>query len=226
MDRDTEFIKYARSKSLETGCECTFVTGDATKLDFLDNFFDATTSHTVAEHIETSKFLSEQYRVLKTGGIFTVLSVRDHLSVNPEPWKTGSEEEKALWERVEPYFKDSDEKYGVAKYSINESELARQMTETGFHDVTINFIVKSAIPDNADIDPTLAKSIIETERQIVLDGVLIAQALAPGVLSDAEINRLNSLIDSRFDNRIRLYESGEKVWDISASFLMIARGIK
>src|SRR4030042_318386 len=56
LDRDTEFIKYAESKSLETDCPCTFIQGDATALDFPDNHFDATTSHTVLDHVGTLKF--------------------------------------------------------------------------------------------------------------------------------------------------------------------------
>ena len=226
MDRDTEFIRYAKIKCDELASECTFIQGDATALDFPDNHFDATSSHTVLEHVETSKFLSEQYRVLKDNGIFTVLSVIDHLSVGKEMWKAGSEEEKVLWEKVDPYFKDSDKKYKVARYSIDESDLARKMVKTGFQDVTINFMVIPLIPDNADNDTVLSKSIIETERQISLDGVLVAQDLALEVLSDVEIERLKLLINSRFNERIRLYDTGEKIWDISASVLMIARGIK
>jgi ubiquinone/menaquinone biosynthesis C-methylase UbiE len=226
VDRDTEFIRYAKMKSNELSHKCTFIQGDATNLNFPDNYFDATTSHTVLEHVETSKFLSEQYRVLKTSGVFTVLTVRDHLSVGKELSKAGSAEEKVLWDKVAPCFKDSDRKYDVAKYSVNESDLARKMVKTGFQDVTINFLVIHLIPDNADTDAVLAKSIIETERQIALGGVLVAQKLAPGVLSETEIEHLRFLINSRFDNRIHLYEKGEKSWDVSASVLMIARGIK
>ena len=150
----------------------------------------------------------------------------DHLPIGKEMWRADSEEEKAIWDKVDPYFKESDRKYKVAEYSIDESGLARQITETGFHDVTINYLVISLIPDNSDINPVLARSIIETGRQIALDGVLVVQALAPGVLSNAEIERLRLLINTRFDERIRLYDAGEKVWDISASVLMVARGIK
>ena len=226
LDRDSVFIEYATEKSRELNSKCSFVVGDATNLEFPDNSFDATTSHTVIEHVETTKFLTEQFRVLRAGGIFTVLSVRTGISINPESWKTSYEEEKALWDRVEPYFKASDQKYSVAKHSINETDLAKQMTEIGFHDISIHFMVQTNIPDNADVVPALAKAMIEADRQIALDGVVLVQALAPGVLSDTEMKRLEWLINSRFDQRIQLYETGQKIWDVSASVLMVARGYK
>lgn len=89
-----------------------------------------------------------------------------------------------------------------------------------------DFLVQTAIPDNADVNPTLAKAMIEANRQVVLDGVMLAQALAPQVLSDAEIERLKWLINSRFDQRTQLYEAGQKIWDVSASVIMVARVYK
>lgn len=226
LDRDSVFIEYATEKSRELNSKCSFIVGDVTNLEFPDNTFDATTSHTVIEHVETSVFLSEQYRVLKPGGIFTVLSVRTGIFTNPESWTKPSEEEKALWDRVEPYFKASDQKYGVMKYSVDETQLARQMMETSFKDISIRYLVETIIPDNSDVDFALGKAMIEADRQVALDAVVLAQALAPKILSETEVKHLYQLINHRFDTRIRFYESGKKVWDVSASVLMIARGYK
>ena len=226
LDRDSVFIKYAAEKSKELHSKCNFIIGDATNLQFPDNTFDVAASHTVIEHIEPTRFLSEQYRVLKPGGICTVLSVRTGISLNYDPWKNNPDEEKTLMQKVEPYFKASDQKYDVAKYAINETELPKKMMETGFHNISIHFLVLTAIPDSADVNAVLAKTIIEGGRQIALDAVEIAQAITAGVLSDAEIERLKWLINTRFDQRIRLYETGQKIWDVSASVIMVGRGIK
>ncbi len=226
IDRDSVFIDYATEKSRELDSKCSFTVGDALNLEFPDNTFDATTSHTVVEHVETTKFLAEQFRVLKAGGICTVLCVRSGISANPESWKTGTEEETAFWDKVGPSFKASDQKYGVAKYAINETELPKRMMEAGFHDISISFLVQTIIPDNADVDSTLAKAMIEAGRQIALDAVVLAQTSAPNVLSESEVTRLYQLINHRFDDRIRFYESGQKIWDVSASVLMIGRGYK
>lgn len=226
VDGDSAFIEYAIQKSREHDSNCSFLVGDVTKLAFSGNTFDATTSHTVVEHVETTRFLQEQFRILRTGGICTLLSVCTGINVNPEFWENGSEEERALWERVEPYFKGLHKKHGVARYAIHETELPKRMMDAGFHDVVLSFVVSPAIPDNADVHPSLAMAIIETGRQVALDAVVLAQTSVPCVLADTEIDRLKWLINARFDERIRIYETGEKLWDVSASVLMIARGQK
>lgn len=226
LDRDSAFIEYAIEKSRELDSKCDFIIGDATKLKFPDNTFEATISHTVIEHVETTKFLTEQYRVLSPGGILSELSVRTGIPANSEPWKNVSEEEKTFWDKLGPYFKASEQKYGVAGYSISETELPKRMMETGLRDISIDFLVQTVIPNNPDVSPTLTKAMIEANRQLALDGVILGQALAPNVLSNGEIERLRWLINSRFDQRIHLYESGEKVWDVSASVILIARGYK
>ena len=70
IDRDTEFIRFAR----ENVPNVTFIEGDATSLPFEDGTFDVTISNTVQEHVEPSAFFGEQFRVLKPGGVCLCLS--------------------------------------------------------------------------------------------------------------------------------------------------------
>ena len=72
IDRDTKFIEYARAHEPRV----TFLEGDALKLPFADGTFDVTISNTVSEHVEPSRFYTEQKRVLKEGGVCIVLSAR------------------------------------------------------------------------------------------------------------------------------------------------------
>jgi ubiquinone/menaquinone biosynthesis C-methylase UbiE len=59
--------KLAKEKGLENRFE--FVLGDASKLDFEDNFFDVIIMNDAMEHVdEPLKVLNECYRVLKKGG--------------------------------------------------------------------------------------------------------------------------------------------------------------
>lgn len=59
--------KLAKEKGLEDRFE--FVLGDASKLDFEDNFFDVIIMNDAMEHVdEPLKVLNECYRVLKKGG--------------------------------------------------------------------------------------------------------------------------------------------------------------
>jgi len=52
IDRDSEFIEYARKNEKDI----TFIEGDATNLPFDDNSFDVIISNTVSEHVEPSIF--------------------------------------------------------------------------------------------------------------------------------------------------------------------------
>lgn len=86
IDRDDNHINYARRKTSELGLDCKFAVCDAVSLPFDDNTFDLTFSHTVIEHVPPQLFLREQYRVLKPGGIITVMSTRHKLSLLPKNW--------------------------------------------------------------------------------------------------------------------------------------------
>ena len=59
IDRDSNFINFARAQATNIQ----YLEADATALPFEDDSFDVTISNTMAEHIEPSKFYSEQYRV-------------------------------------------------------------------------------------------------------------------------------------------------------------------
>jgi len=226
IDRDPVFIEYARNKSAALKSKCQFMVGDVTKLEFPDNTFDATTSHTVVEHVETDAFLREQYRVLKPGGIITVLSVRSQLPYHYESGKGIPVEEKAFRDKLEPYFKAVDKKYGVAQYAVTETELAQHMAKAGLKDISFDFLVQTIIPDNAGVSPALARAMIDAERQVDLDGVSLAKTIAPNILSEAEIERFTLLVNSRFDQRLQSYVAGQKIWDISVSLILVARGYK
>lgn len=96
LDKDCNFIEFAKEKSLEKGLDCMFIEGDAVNLPFQDNSFDACTSHTVIEHVETIQFLKEQYRVCLPGGVVSVISSRPEVAINPEGWEPQTGEEKSL----------------------------------------------------------------------------------------------------------------------------------
>ncbi|MDD5191288.1 MAG: class I SAM-dependent methyltransferase, partial [Dehalococcoidales bacterium] len=138
LDQDAAFIRFAVKKAAENHLNCDFVCGDATALQFPDVSFDATTSHTVIEHVPTEKFIREQYRVLKPGGIFTSLDVRSNLN-SSEPWDNPSPEEKVLREKFDPVTKETDRKFKVAAYSMNDTQLGKQLEQTGFKDINLKY---------------------------------------------------------------------------------------
>lgn len=227
LDRDAGHIRYATQKSSELAIDCSFVQGDALALPFADNTFDACTSHTVIEHVETGRFLREQLRVLVPGGVISVLSVRTRLNVYPENWWSDDPEEKALLDKAWEPSKDLDKENGIARYEMKESEFPRALENAGFTNVNVGFIaVTSYAPDNADVGHDLALAQINDNRLCALSSMEKALRRAPGALTDAERNRLAALVNARYDRRVVLYERGEKLWDIATSTVMAVTGVK
>lgn len=226
LDMDESFIEYARAKSLEKSLDCVFIQGDATRLPFRDNSFDACTSHTVIEHVPTVPFLAEQYRVCRPGGVVSVISSRTEAAINPENWRSPTVEEQELWNRVNNAAKECDKNYKVAAYSCPVSDIPRYMEETGFINVSVDFIAVTSAPDSAQYDIATRVEFIESNRQVALDAIIMTQNYAPGVWSESEVNKLRRLVNHRFDERIKALHEGKKIWDIAVSMLMITRGYK
>jgi len=227
LDRDTGHIEYAMAKSKELGIDCKFVVGDVLTLPFKDCSFDACTSHTVVEHVPTSRFISEQYRILKPGGVVSVQSVRTGLNIAPENWKPDDSEENELlnkaWEKAGNFDKENN----IGAYPISESELPAALEKAGFRNVSVNFIapVRYA-PDNADINDELAIEMININRLHTLSSMQKALNIAPDGLTAAEAMRLEGLINRRYDARVDMYLRGEKLWDVATGVVMVATGYK
>jgi SAM-dependent methyltransferase len=218
------------AKSKELNIDCKFIAGDALHLPFEDNVFDACTSHTVIEHIETDKFLGEQYRILKNGGVISVLSVRTNLNVSPENWRSDNPDNteemellKKAWEKAGNF----DKEHGIGSYEMKESDFPAALEKAGFLNVSVNFIsVVPYAPDSADVSEELALQQINVNRIHTLSSMKKALNIAPGALSDSETARLIELINKRYDDRIDKYLNGEKIWDVASNTVMAVTGYK
>ena len=227
VDRDEGHIEFAAAKSKDLNIDCKFVTGDALALPFEDESFDACTSHTVIEHVENSKFISEQYRILKTGGVISVLSVRTNLNVSPENWMPDNAEEVELLNKAWSVTGDFDKEHGIGSFGLEENELPAILEKAGFQHVSVNFIsLVPYAPDSADVSHELALRQINTNRVHALSSMRKAINIAPDGLSEKEKSRLTELINQRFDDRVNMYLRGEKLWDIAASTVMVVTGYK
>jgi ubiquinone/menaquinone biosynthesis C-methylase UbiE len=221
-DRDTEFIRFAREKSPHISyCE-----EDATALSFGGEMFDVTISNTVAEHIEPSRFYGEQYRVLKKGGVCLVLSARKGIVHHAPCLAEMSDFEKAIWDRASDICREMDEKAGVCKYPMTETEMPRMMEKYGFRNVSTEYLTLNMTPDNPSFSREEAHAIIESHRATALDGLCILKDTAGNLVSDDEIEEMARLVNARYDKRIALYDTGEKQWDTYLSLTMVLRGVK
>ncbi len=212
VDRDSAFIEYASDHINGVG----FIEGDATKLPFEENTFDVTISNTVQEHVEPEAFWGEQLRVLKPGGICLCLSARRGIYSSAHCIEE-TQEEKAFWEKARPW-QEVNETYQVCQYPMTEAEIPISMEQNGFEAVTTGYAVIDLTPDAPKYPAEMAEAMIEAQRQTSIEAVISAEL--PGA------EKVIDIINSKYDERLRLYRNGVKQWDTSVSVTMIIRGIK
>lgn len=220
VDRDSEFVRFGTEH--EPGVN--FVEGDATGLPFEDNTFDVTISNTVAEHIEPSKFYSEQLRVLKPGGVCLVLSSRKGININAS-CITFNEYEQQFWKKAEQH-DDSMDRFAVCKYPMSEAEMPVVMTEYGFSNVSTGFATIDLTPDNPKFSASLALDMINANRYTALDGIDSVLHTMPEHFTTQEVEEMKRLANAKYDTRIEQYQRGEKQWDTNVSIIMVIRGTK
>lgn len=229
LDRDTNYIEYARKKATEKGLSnLSFIEGDALHLPFEDNSFDASLSHTVIEHVPNREFLLEQKRICKDGGKVSVMITIGNKSITsvPDEAPAQSEREKELMNPFELYFKEADEKH-IVNYWAGYDGLPRIFDELGFKDVQVDAIALPVVADDARNSMEIKKLIIEDLYKIsYLDAVEMGQGMLENKLPKSDINELKSLIEKRFMERWNYVEKGKKLWDYYISTVLIVSGTK
>jgi len=227
LDFDTGHIAYAQAKTKELNLDCRFVNGDALEMPFADDTFDLCFSHTVIEHLPTMPFLREQRRVLKPGGRISVLSARTRLSLRDNNWFITSKEEKALSDKLWQQAEKVTPVKNIGAYELSETDFPKALEQAGFREVDVGFItVTDYAPDNAFVPDETALEQIECHRRHSLAAAEKPLRLAPEALTASERQEFFDMINRRYDERIRLYQSGEKLWDFSNTTVLFATGKK
>lgn len=222
IDRDSNFIELAKS----IAPQIEFTEGDAVQLPYASGSFDVTISNTVSEHVEPAGFYGEQYRVLKEGGVCLVLSARKGVNISAQCISEESELEKDIWNRVDRFFRDINERYAVCAYPQTEMEMPLCMEKYGFRDITTDYITINLTPDNPIYPKKMAYAMINANRKCAIDNAKSLAQVGEGVVSAREIEELIGIINAKYDKRIELYDNGIKRWDTNMSVTMIMRGVK
>jgi len=225
MDRDAGHIEWARQKSAELGLDCHFAAGDALALPFADESFDLCFSHTVITFCEPNAFVAEQRRVLRPGGRIVIME--GHANINSELWKPDcTSPEKALFDKVWAEA-EKNELSQIKKYPNQPQDYPAHLEKAGFTRITTNVISYTIYnPDSGDVSEDRAIEQINENRLSELCSVQKARAMAPNALTNDEYVQLVNLINGRFDERIRKYKAGEKLWDFSAGMVLCTSGMK
>lgn len=221
-DRDTCFVEYAT----QAAPHIQFRKADATCLPFEDESFDVTISNTVQEHIEPSKFFSEQYRVIKQGGVCLVLSARKGIQIPAPCIAKQTKFEQEIYAKTARYYIETDAKYHVCAYPLSECELPAFMQQYGFQNVSTEYLAINLTPDNPEYSNEMAHAMINANRQVEIDSIDCLPAIAPGVVSQNELDELRRIKNEKYDTRLALYDAGIKQWDTNMSLTMVLRGTK
>ena len=226
VDFDIGHIDYAKKKSAELNLKCNFIAGDATQLPFADNTFDVCYSHTVINFCEPTKFVSEQYRVLKPGGKMIIMDVYDR-SNKPEEWIPTDEcEEKELFDKVWAAANDNPNSH-VKRYENRTEKYFAYLAAQGFHPISIDTMASvNYAPDCDNIDDETARLQINEDRILELNSVEKAYKMAPHALSKTEYQTLLDFINRRYDKKIKQYEDGEKNWEFRIATTVLISGTK
>lgn len=226
VDFDIGHIDFAKKKSAELNLKCNFIAGDATQLPFADNTFDVCYSHTVINFCEPTKFVSEQYRVLKPGGKMIIMDVYDR-SNKPEEWIPTDEcEEKELFDKVWAAANDNPNSH-VKRYENRTEKYFAYLAAQGFHNISIDAMASvNYAPDCDNMDDKTARLQINEDRVLELNSVEKAYKMAPHALSKTEYQTLLDFINRRYDKKIEQYEGGEKNWEFRIATTVLISGTK
>lgn len=224
LDRDSDFVAFAKKKAVERGLEVTVVQGDALNLPFEDESFDLTTSHTVIEHIPTQAFFDEQYRVLKKGGTLSVISSRPEYGIQRKGEDDITHEEQVLWDLIKAH--KGERMAGVCEYALGIDEIPSWFEKTGFRDITVDFEVITYIPKDHRSSQAHQRAIIEIERDAVLECVELDQALLHTTIDPGVFEDLMKLVYDRYEAWLKRTLEGDSSWQIATNLLMMVKGIK
>ncbi|MBS4535319.1 methyltransferase domain-containing protein [Clostridium sp. D2Q-14] len=228
IDRDTEFIKYAREKAIKMSLNnISYYEGDALSIPLEDNSVDACISHTVIEHVPNKEFLLEQKRVCKLKGRVSVMYMRPDKYIRTEPdlVPKQSKREEELFDKL---FKESDEinnEYSVGKYWPDPVGLPRLLEELGFNNIQIDAIAIPIVIDDSRNKINEKMAIVRSEKEQLFEGINIATCLKRDKLSDNELIELKELITERTNQRLKFIKEGKNIWDYSILSLQVVSGM-
>lgn len=228
VDRDTEFIKYAREKATRMNLNnISYFEGDALNLPLEDNSVDACISHTVIEHVPNKEFLLEQMRVCRPKGRVSVMYARPdkYIITKPDLLPKQSKREKELSDRLFIKNDEIDKEFNIGKYWPDPVGLPRLFEELGFKNIQIDGIAIPIVIDDSrnSIDEKIA--IVEFEKEQLFEGIHIASSINKNPLLDDELFELKELATERVKERIRFIKEGKNIWDYSILSLQVVSGV-
>ncbi len=225
IDRDTGFIEYSIDKALGKGINnVEYINADAYSIPLPDNFLDASTSHTVIEHVDHEKFLLEQKRIVKPGGTISFMSVRPEKSIYVSYQEEKSNKENELKKLIKKAFDVKDINDIILQNPISPEEIPRLMENLGFTDISVEGIAITVSPDNAENSIEYKRAIIEAERISEMEVARKAHLLKPSVFTESHFNEIVKIIQAKAQQRTRDLEQKIRKWEYSINLMIVVKG--
>jgi len=216
LDFDNNFIEYCNEQAGKLNIEnVEYIQGNALETNFEDNYFDVCTSHTVIEHLPNFEFLEEQYRILKPGGKVVVLNTRADFALKSYEKIEPCERETELLSKVGEVLEVLQNQNKIGLHSADPQEILKTMEEVGFRKIQVEAIPYVICLDDDRNSFDYKMQIHESERRSLLEFIKMAINVNPNTLLKNESDELYTVINERFNKRIRMIENGKNMWDIS-----------
>lgn len=227
VDRDTNFIKYAKEKAQKQGLRnICYYEGDALKLPLEDNSVDVCISNTVIEHVPNQEFLMEQKRICKPYGRVNVMYTRTDKCIKTETDESlrQSAREREILDKLFIGTEKVDRKNNVGIYWPDPVGLPKLFNQLGFKNVQVDAVAVPIAIDDSRNNYDQKLSISDAQKQQMIEGVEMGLRINPDVLTENELNELKGLVDDRFERRAGLIKSGTSVWDYTITIMQIVSG--
>ncbi len=220
IDLDENHINFARDKAKELNLDVEYKVCDIKNMPFEDNSFDLVFSHTVVEHLEFNDFISEQKRVLKSGGSIVIMRV--------------NMEEKI----VDKYFTDLEnevnEVYGklvieaspitMAKYLESPNLTAKKLSENGFDNIQLYF--DRVVYYAPDFQQSREVALSQIKRNYETKLYMALHTLQKSKNGKEYQSELLGLLERQYKLRLEKYDNNEKLFDYQSSNMITLSAIK
>lgn len=226
VDRDNNFIQYAKEKAQEQGItNIDYIEGNALNLNFEDNEFDSCISNTLIEHVPNREFLLEQKRVCKPGGRVSVMYVLKEQTLQTQSKSNLiTNEEIKLMDRLFSKREKIIEDRKVGKYWPDPIGLPKLFEELNFKNIQIDAIAIPIVIDDARLCLDEKITYIEMKKKEHLEMVNLMIDLNKNSLNKEEEGKLRRFSEERFELWTKSVKSGEKSWDYEMRMIQIVSG--
>ncbi len=212
IDLDTGHIKFAKAESKKLNIDAHYQIADVKHLPFDDNSFDIVFSHTLVEHLPFDDFVKEQKRVLKPGGKLIIMRV-DVAMHNDKPFTYLEDEINKVYSTI-----SCPKNTNVGQYYEDPDITMQRLNQHKFKNIKFNYDRIIYYMPDIESNKKVALSQIEKNYQTKLSYANFATSRSK---VDAKTkNKLFNLLKQQYEERVKLFNENEKIFDFQSSFLI------